>query len=299
MPALVPVPPAIHSAVNSFASQLAQTAVDSPRLSAEVLLAHVLGVDRLRLLVDRNMLLTPEQYAQAHALVLRRAQGEPVAYLTGNREFYGRAFAVTPDTLIPRPETELLIDTACKEHSAQPSSLPLYFADLGTGSGCIAVTMAAEHAHAHGVAVDINAKALSVARTNAHTHGVAQRLTFLQADFSTHIFAPASFHMILANPPYVSALEYDTLDHEVRNYEPKIALVPRAAHASGLEDACQILDLASTWLKPGGLLLMEIGCHQGKALLDAVKSRSSHWDTARIIPDLARRDRVLHARCST
>ncbi|MFV0423893.1 peptide chain release factor N(5)-glutamine methyltransferase [Oleidesulfovibrio sp.] len=286
----------IRDTITAFSVYLTGKAVDSPRLSAEMLLAHVLKIERLRLLVLRDTPLTEEQYTAAEQLVLRRGNGEPVAYLTGERDFYGRQFKVTQDTLIPRPDTELLIDTALNEVSRQPSGRLFRFADLGTGSGCIAVSLAAESALCHGVAVDKSSKALAVAKNNAETHSVSQQLDFICADFSTGIFSAESFDMIISNPPYISDREYAELDHGVRNFEPKSALVPDCTDSCGLEDAKRLLPLVHRWLKPGGIFLMEFGWKQGADILKLVEASGVVWNVADILKDLEGRDRALLAR---
>jgi release factor glutamine methyltransferase len=290
---VTPASRTIRDTLTAFSALLAGKAVDSPRLSAELLLAHVLRTDRLQLLVRRGHMLTEKEYAQAEKLILRRAAGEPVAYLTGSREFYGREFAVSTDTLIPRPDTELLIDTLKKEY---PPHAALRFADLGTGSGCIAVSVAAEMPSAHGTAVDISSGALHTARENAARHRVADRVAFVQADFTSPLFRPASFDVVLSNPPYVSATEYETLSPEVRCHEPQRALVPDTPASTGLEHAAALLPLAFGWLKPGGLFLMEFGWKQGPDIMAMVKAQHGQWTVAVILQDLAGRDRALYAR---
>jgi release factor glutamine methyltransferase len=179
--------------------------VDSPKLSAQRLLAQALGRDRRGLILAMDRPLTPAELDAVRPLVARRGRGEPVALILGTREFYGLDFAVTTDTLIPRPETEGLIDRA-KE--LFPDSPPEAFADLGTGSGCLAVTLAVTFPQALGLALDLSPAALAVARQNAARHGVENRVSFFEGDFSRLPAREGGYALIVSTPPYVSAAEY-------------------------------------------------------------------------------------------
>ena len=288
----------LRALLGQFTERLAAAEVDSPRLSAEVLLAHSLKISRQdllkKLILEPDACVAPEILAKAETSVARRESGEPVAYIVGAKEFYGRDFAVTPATLIPRPETELLVEAALA-FSATHSSChgPLSFLDLGTGSGAIAVTVALELPSWHGVAVDISGDALAVAQKNAQTLGVAN-LDFLLCDFLGPSLPQGPFGMVLSNPPYVSEDEYSAISHEVKGFEPRSALVPKIASATGLEYLCAILGLAENILVPGGLLLMEIGYTQGDALMEQTAALSA-WKDCRVIPDLAGLPRVFQA----
>ena len=327
--------PELRSVLLACLRQLEAAGVDSPRLSAEILLAESLGSDRndllKELLLYPERMLTKQEFTRFASLALRRAAGEPAALILGRKEFYGREFAVTRDTLIPRPETELLIDLALEHAAARGKGdgtpaghTPLCFADMGAGSGCIAVTLALELPAWRGVALDISPAALAVARKNAARLG-AGALHFVHADFSAPPLGAATLDMLVSNPPYVSAAEYAEVSREVRDFEPKSALVPgrrsgcgpktspnrdpgcgsRAPSnrapapepetaATGLEDAACLIALAGTLLSPGGLLLMEIGCTQTAALLP--RFDRAVWADAGVRRDLAGRDRVLEAR---
>ena len=287
----------LRAALISCTEHLEQSGADAPRLSAELLLAKALRLDRNTLL--KRLLLEPESplpetvLREFARLTARRAAGEPAAYILGRKEFYGREFTVTSDTLIPRPETELLVDFAL-EYARSPAIAEAgtapRFADFGTGTGCIAVTLALELPGWHGLAVERSPAALRVARTNALRLG-AEKLCFTLADFRMPPVPPASLDLLVSNPPYVSEAEYRTISREVCAFEPKSALVPcsGSAGSSGLEDAEALIDLARALLKPGGLLLMEIGCTQGPTLL----SRLQDWSGARLHKDLASLDRVI------
>ena len=281
--------------------------MDAPRLSAELLLAKALGLDRnallKRLILEPEAILPEDALREFAKLIARRSAGEPVAYILGHKEFYGREFTVSPDTLIPRPETELLVDLALEYARSVDTDTPPLFADLGTGTGCIAVTLALELPRWRGIAVEKSPAALRIARANAVRLG-AQSLCLALADFRTPPVPPASLDLLLSNPPYVSEAEYRTLSREVRAFEPQSALVPCSpaartsesplpAGASGLEDAQALIERARALLKPGGLLLMEIGCTQGPALLSRLQGPD--WTGARLHTDLAGLDRVLAA----
>ncbi|MFR0873681.1 MAG: N5-glutamine methyltransferase family protein [Bilophila wadsworthia] len=177
---------------------LHEAAVDSPRLSAELILQHVCGISRVELATRPETFLTSDQLSRMTGLLRRRADGEPAAYLLGQREFYGRDFRVTPATLIPRPETEHLIEAALKGCDG-----PASFADLGTGSGCIAVTLCAERPDWRGLMVDLSGRALAVACQNAVRHDVRQRLQPVRADFTRPLLRPESLDLLVSNPPYV------------------------------------------------------------------------------------------------
>ncbi|MDL2266898.1 peptide chain release factor N(5)-glutamine methyltransferase [Desulfovibrio sp. OttesenSCG-928-G15] len=290
-------------ALGLLAERLSIAGADSPRLSAEVLLAHALGLERSdflkKTIMEPDVALEAKVLERAFAYAARRENGEPVAYITGSREFYGRNFALSPETLIPRPETELLVDAAreCAAHAAAPG----LFADLGTGSGCLAVSVALELPGWIGLAVDRSAGALEIARCNAATHG-ARTVHFVRADFHALPVRSKSLRLILANPPYVSEEEYSSLDREVRAYEPKSALVPavggqeKYSRQSGLEDVAGIIATVPALLEPGGWLLMEIGAGQGDACRDLLQGPA--WQCAEVRPDLAGLDRMVVAQAA-
>ena len=261
---------------------LREAGVDSPRLSAQILAAHALGCDRVRLVVDARRVLGAGEAAGVRALVARRAAGEPVAYILGEKEFFGLDFAVSPAVLVPRPETEHLIEEAERRLGRDAA---ISFADLGTGSGCIAVTLAVRFEGARGLALDRSAAALDVARGNALRHGVDGRLQFLRGDMGGVWARPASLDLVVSNPPYVSEAEYRTVGFEVADYEPRSALVPDmggtsgkeggeasgdapavAGKSDGLECYRALTPRAAEALRPGGLLLLEIGWDQGRSV---------------------------------
>lgn len=262
---------------------------DSPRLTAEVLLAHTLGLTRAQLLARPEQPLSPEQQARYAALVNRAAAGEPLAYITGVREFHGLDFAVDARVLVPRPETELLVDLALQFLTTESTqSAEKRVLDVGTGSGCIAVTIAVKHPAASVTATDISEEALAVARANAARHGVAQRIAFFRSDLlSSFHLLPASFDLIAANLPYIASAELRDL--AVAGHEPRLAL---DGGPDGLLWIRRLLVDAPRALKPGGLLLLEIGATQGAAATALVQAAFPQGRVT-LHRDLAGLDRVV------
>ncbi len=227
--------------------------IESSRLEAEVLLAHARGCQRIMLYTAFEEIASEELRTKFRALVKRRTAGVPFAYLAGKREFFSLEFEVTPDVLIPRPETEQLvmtvIDWVKSKSFAQPTIV-----DLGTGSGCIAVCLAKQLKSAQVTAVDVSAKALAVARRNAARHHVEDRLQFIESDLFAKL-PVAKFEVIVSNPPYITTGELATLDKSVRDHEPTGALDGGVEGTTIIE---QIIDQAGERLAAGGLLAMEI-----------------------------------------
>ncbi|WP_319585041.1 peptide chain release factor N(5)-glutamine methyltransferase [uncultured Pseudodesulfovibrio sp.] len=263
--------------------------VDSPRLSAELLAAQALGCSRLSLNLERGRVLTDNELAAIDTLVTRREAGEPVAYILGTREFYGLDFAVSPAVLIPRPETEHIVE-AVEASFAKDQSF--YFVDLGTGSGILAVTIASLFPKARGVAVDISPDALAMAQGNARTHNVLDRLEFRQMDF-THGAVEGTFDLIVSNPPYVSEPEFAAASHEVTGFEPTGALV---SGPDGLDHIRAMLSHVAAMLKPAGRFFMEIGYDQAKMVIDIIDSNHPEFEVVGVQKDLAGLDRMVFAR---
>ena len=255
-------------------------------LDTNLLARHVLGWSRAEMLLRQDDPL-PTGFEEAfNALIERRARREPAAYIRGKQEFWSREFDVTPEVLIPRPESELIVEELINLLPVDAPALPRRVADIGTGSGCIAVSVAAERPYVHVVATDISRAALDVARRNAEAAGVAARIEFVECAYLSGATGP--FDFILANPPYISESEYEELAPEVREYEPQMALL---AGEDGLRDIRQIVDVAAARLKPGGTLFMEIGHTQGDRLAALVKGLPS-LTLSRISTDLQRIPRV-------
>ena len=273
---------------------LAAERVDSPGLSAQMLVAHVLGVERLGLLLTPGRAVSAGEERRIWELVRRRGRGESAAAIVGRKEFYGLEFRVTGDVLVPRPETELLLEAAEERFPGARKGENLRFADLGTGSGCLAVTAAVRFPAAVGIALDASARALKVARGNAAAHSVGSRLLFAQGDFAAVGCREGVFGLVLANPPYVSAREFEELSREVRCFEPRGALVPEGRGETGLEAMEVLVPEAWRMLRAGGVLLMEIGAGQGQAAVELVAQRGT-WADVVLLPDLAGSDRAIAA----
>lgn len=238
------------------ADYLAKQGSDSPRLDAEILLAEARGCRRIELYTAYDEPAAEETRTAYRELVRRRAEGTPVAYLVGRREFYSLSFRVTPDVLIPRPETEYVVVTlldAMKERGRTSDALSI--ADVGTGSGILAVCAAKYLPAARVVAVDTSGAALAVAETNAREHGVADRVTFIESDLFESVPADLRFDAVVSNPPYVAQGELASLARDVREHEPRAALV---AGPRGTEVIERLIPQAAEWLEPGGVLIMEI-----------------------------------------
>jgi release factor glutamine methyltransferase len=263
---------------------------DRPRLEAERLLAAVLGAERVVLLTHPRVRIRPAPAQVYVDAVRRREQGVPLPYILGRVEFYGLELAVTPDVLIPRPETEALVDHAVEDLKSRVllEQLPVVV-DVGTGSGCIAIALAVTFAALHVIAIDIDATALAVARTNALRHGVEERVRCVRGDLLSAIAGPID--LILSNPPYIAEREWQDLPTSVRQ-EPRLALV---AGPEGLAAIHRLLDQASSRLAPGGLLLLEIGSGQGNAVR-ALARTAFPGAAVEILPDLAGLDRLLVVR---
>jgi release factor glutamine methyltransferase len=259
--------------------RLQAAGVPEPAGDARRLLAHALGVAQGRLTLVLPDPVSSDVAAVLDALVARRAARVPVAQLTETRAFWGRAFRVTADVLDPRPETEMLVAQAL----ARPFARVL---DLGTGSGCILVTLLAERTGAQGVGLDMSAAALEVATGNARTHGVETRATFLRSDWCAA--AEGLFDLIVSNPPYIALSEMADLSPEVRDHEPHLALTDGG---DGLGAYRVILKQAPLHLAPGGRMLFEIGAGQGAAVV--ALARAAGFTAPRILPDLDGRDRVV------
>jgi release factor glutamine methyltransferase len=272
----------IAEALREAAEELRAAGVGEARRVAGSLVGFATGRDRTFLLTHPEARLTPEQLDSLRAAVGRRAAGEPLQYVTGRQEFYGLEFEVTPDVLIPRPETELLVERALGVLRETPSPL---VCDVGTGSGCVAVTLLHERADARAYALDISRPALLVAARNAARHGVAQRFTPLVSDCFDALRAnpePAPrFDAVVSNPPYVAEHEIEGLQPEVREHEPRHALTPGG---DGLSVIRRLLAESPEFLRPGGHLLFEIGFGQHESVRALADSRA--WELIDIYKDL-------------
>jgi len=273
------------------ADYLKRHAADSPRLEAEVLLAHALGCPRIALYTRFDEAPAEAPRTAFRELVRRRGEGTPVAYLVGHREFYSLTFRVTPDVLIPRPETEHLVMTLLDLAKQAPGDRPLRIADVGTGSGIIAVTIAQQLPRARVTAIDASAAALEVARQNAADHHVAERIEFVAGDLLTCLPAPEPLDFVVSNPPYVSAAEFEQLPDDVRKFEPRQALV---GGPTGTEIIARLIPQAAERLAVGGHLLIEISPMIETAVQELVQAES-RLRLEPTIKDLARLPRVIQA----
>ena len=267
----------ISGAIREGAQRLAEAAVTEPRREAGSLLAHVLGRDRSFIIAHADDPLTAEQREALQNLVERRTVGEPLQYIIAQQEFFKLGFEVTPDVLIPRPETELIVETALELLQNDPGP---YFADIGTGSGCIAISMLNELPAARAIATDISRAALRVARRNAERHRVTDRLVLLESDGLSALDVNESFSLIASNPPYVSEDEVKSVQREV-SYEPRAAL---AAGSDGLSVIRRLVREAPPFLRPGGYFVFEIGFGQSDAVERLVDQ--SAWKLVEIREDL-------------
>ena len=258
------------------ATRILQNAgVPEARREAGSLLSFVIGKDRTFLISHAEDELDDHQVDQFRNVVERRAAGEPLQYITGVQDFFGRAFRATPDVLIPRPETELLVEATLEVNKAATS-----ICDVGTGSGCIAITLLCELDAARAVAVDKSPAALEIAKLNAQKLSVAERAEFIVSDCFDSL-DPQEFDLIVSNPPYVSAGVVAGLQREVRDHEPLVALSPGP---DGLSIIRRLINEAPKFLKPSGHLLMEIGFDQGEAVQQLIDANV--WDLREIRPDL-------------
>src|SRR6266481_3716180 len=311
----------VRTTLKSGLAQLREAHVPSFTLAAELLLLHVLCRDRTWLYAHPEEQVSPADAERFFALVARRANGEPTQHLTGKQEFWGLEFEVTPDVLIPRPETEHVIEVALDRLAARElragrrqttNGEVFWIADVGTGSGCIAIALAKELPGAKFCATDISQKALAVARRNAVCHGVMDRVDFIESNLLEPLIvsplvypafrgatrlprvsrghSPLLFDAIISNPPYVGRREAATLPREVREHEPEVALY---GGEEGYELYAALIAEAAQNLKPGGILVLELGHDSLPAvqpLLDASK-----WTNVGVTDDLAGIPRVLAA----
>jgi len=268
--------------------------VPSPHIDAEYMLAHVLGCRRKDLLIYPDRVLTEPEREQFNACIERRGRREPLQYITGEVEFRGLLFKVNKDVLIPRPETELLVDEVVNSVSKKGVTV----LDLCTGSGCIAVSIAKELAESRVYAVDISEGAIAVAEENAGRHGVGERITFLAGDLFGAIDAlnlKGKIDVIVSNPPYVSKNEMEELQPEIKDYEPASALY---GGGDGLDFYRRIIRESPFYLVPGGYVVMEMGYGQAGRIKDLFEKEKGFIDIE-IKKDLAGIERTIKALYST
>ena len=261
---------------------LSAIGIDTARLDAELILSWALGIDRIAIILLPERELTSDEHVRYTQAIARRAQHEPVAYITGSKEFWSMSFIVTSDTLIPRPDSETLIDVASRKLTFEH---PKNILDLGTGSGCLLLAALQEFPAAHGLGIDRSAKAVAIAKRNADILELADRANFQIGNWAEGI--DAQFDLVLCNPPYIAESERSGLMRDVADYEPASALF---AGADGLEDYRRVLPEMPAILEKNGICLIEIGNTQAAAV-QAIAAQSGLKST--VYQDMGRRDRVL------
>lgn len=269
--------------------RLSLAGVESAEQETLWLVEHALGLSGLRQLVDQDRVLTDSEVAAVEQLVLRRAAREPLQYILGTQEFCGLQFEVNPSVLIPRPETELLVQETIRW--LPPTKHPT-IVDVGTGSGCLAVTLARSLRSCRMLAIDCSAAALDTAKRNARRHRLEQAITWLEGDLLAPLAGPQwerSVDLIVSNPPYIRERDWATLQPEVGRYEPKTALV---AGPKGTEYHERLLEEAVPLLRAGALLIMELGQGQSRALRDRLVTMPA-YGAVQVIQDDAGIDRVF------
>jgi release factor glutamine methyltransferase len=279
-------------AVNRASAKLIAAGISNARLDVEVLLSHIFMRDRAWVITHPDEALDETKLSFFEAAVNRRARREPLQYITGKQEFWGLEFNVTPDVLIPRPETELLVESTLK--IIQTASRAITIVDLCAGSGCIAVSLAKEIDIVRIFATDASGRALAIAKRNARSHNVSDRIRFLEGD----LFGPLeelNIHgmvdLIVSNPPYVRSGDLPELQPEVRDFEPELALI---AGPEGTEIQQRIIYTAPEFLRRGGSLIMEMGQGQSDSLVEIVND-SCQYNNPEILKDLAGIERVIIA----
>ncbi len=268
---------------------LASKGVDNARFNSEVIIGHALGLKRMQLYMQFERFLTEPELEKVRPLVRRRSLREPLAYVVGDTDFFGLKIRCDRRALIPRPETEELVEHVLSQ--VADKAAPLCILDLGTGTGCIALALATALPNATVHAVDASADALALAAENAASLALAARVTFHNSDWYAQLEAGLRFDLIVSNPPYLTEQESAEAMPEVRQHEPRSALV---APEAGTADLRRIISGAATFLQPGGLLALETGIAQHAALLALMQSAG--FADARSLQDLSKRDRFLSGR---
>ena len=274
---------------------LKKNKIDSPRLSAEILLAHQLNTSRVKLYLDFDRPLNDEEISGYRSLIRRRLNREPIQYLAGRQEFWSLEFIVGPEVLIPRPESELLVEQAialCREERLTETRSPGIL-DLGTGCGALAISIARELENARIWACDISGDALNIANLNARKHAVESRIEFLQGDLWQPVMDQGlTFDIILSNPPYIDADAFDHLAPEVRDHEPRLALDGREGGMFYIEE---IIKKGTDYLNPGGWILLEMDPEQTQKALGLIEENNLYGEKKRV-KDYSHQYRVVMAR---
>jgi len=283
----------VLEAIQRSAEFLTRKGVESPRLQTELLLAHLLRLPRMQLYLNFERPLTTAEQDRLREMIKRRGQREPLQHIVGSTSFCGLEIAVSRVALIPRPETELLAERAwtfLNQRSADGEQTPTAL-DFGTGTGCLAIAVAAKCAASTVYAIDLSPDALGLARQNAARHGVGERVHFFQGDGYAPLPPRASFDLIVSNPPYIPTAEIATLQPEVREYDPASAL---DGGPQGLDYYRRLAAESAPFLKPGGRLMVEFGDGQADALREIFKAHN--WVVEAVAEDYNHRQRILIAR---
>lgn len=281
--------------VNWTASYFTSHEIEQPRATAEVLLAHILGLNRIDLYLRYDQPLERDELAYFKSCIKRRVDREPVAYITGEREFWSLTLAVTPDVLIPRPETECLVEAALAVMPADDETPACRVLDMGTGSGAIALAVASERPSATVFALDRSPAAIRIARSNARRHALDGRVQFFCSNWFASIRTGRLFDVILSNPPYIRHDDMAGLQPEIIRYEPHGAL---DGGIRGLDDVAMILSHAKGFLRPGGHVLLEIG-HDQKSAAQDIARKAGGFESAVFFKDYSGHDRVLQLRLAS
>lgn len=266
--------------------------IDSPRLTAEMLLSHSLSMKRLDLYLQHDKPLSQEELALFKSLIKRRVDREPVAYITGNKGFWTLDLDVTPDVLIPRPDTECLVETAIQVLPSMGDGIPLNILDLGTGSGAIILSIASERPDNRYYAVDVSAKAVQIASKNRDKSNIKASVSFIRGNWFGPFVKSCFFDLIVSNPPYIPRSDIAHLEPEITRYEPMLAL---DGDTDGLACIRSILTDAPSYLKDGGWLMMETGFDQKKAVMD-IASGFGCYEEIEYLKDNAGHNRVVKMR---
>jgi release factor glutamine methyltransferase len=286
--------------IQKSADFLTNKGVDSPRLQAELLLAHVLKLPRMKLYLNFERELSDAELTGLRELVKRRGQREPLQHITGSTSFCGLEMDVNRQVLVPRPETELLAELGWKflekrqtsdaKHAGLEADAPIAL-DFGTGSGCIAIALAAKCPAANLVALDASAEALTMAKQNAGRNNLGGRIKFLHGDGFAALATGATFDLIIGNPPYIPSAEIATLQPEVRDFDPRAAL---DGGADGLDFYRRLAAESQAFLKPAGRIMLEFGDGQSEAVKEIFEAQP--WIAEAIIDDYSKRPRIIIAR---
>lgn len=278
----------IASLLSAAARTLEAAGVDSPRLNAELMLAEVLGLSRTSLVTESASRVDDDSQTRFLEMLDRRSQREPIQHIIGEAHFFGHVFTVNSDVLVPRPETELLVERAVK--FLRDRRTPRVF-DFGTGSGCIPISIAKEVPLSHVWSVDVSEAALSIAKTNAGRNGVTDRVQFLHGDGFDVLDHGQRFDLIVSNPPYIPTSDLEDLQPEVRDHDPKLAL---DGGEDGLDFYGRLARSSAQWLVPDGKIMIELGYDQSAAV--GALFESEMWIVENVLDDYSRIPRILIAR---